>query len=157
MGRIYTASFEPTAVSALVDVFEALAAADVPVLIHGWHLAQTSDLGDAAEEVLHLETVRGIGATSGSGGAAATETPIDVNSPATQTAVEVLNTTRIVAGGGSLVELEDYGWNIRLPWDFFYPPELRARVDPGELWTLGLPSAPADEITLIGTLWFEEL
>ncbi len=157
MGRIYTARFDPTAITAAVDLFEVLAAADVPVHIHGWHLFQTTELGDAAEEILEIETVRGVGATGGSGGQAAAEYPRDVNGPAAVTAVEARNTTRMTAGGGSVTTLEELGWNLRIPWDFFYPPELRARVDPGELWTLALVTAPGDSTDIGGTLWLEEL
>lgn len=156
MGRVYTARLSPTAYTTAVDFFEVLADVDSPVKVHGWHLFQTTELGDSAEEILQLETVRGVGATTGSGGAAA-EFPVDVNDSAAVTVVEVGNTTRMTAGGGSVTTLEELGWNLRIQYDFFYPPELRPRVDPGELWTLSLVAAPGDSTTIGGTLWFEEL
>lgn len=156
MGRLYTVSFEDVAVTAVQDLFEVLAPSNRPVFVHGWHLAQTSDVGDAAEEILQIETVRGVGNTSGSGGSTPGENPVNVDDAAATTVVEANNTTRMVAGGGSLLNLEQYGWNIRIPWTHFYTPELRPKVAPADHWTLSLNDTPADSITVSGTLWIEE-
>jgi hypothetical protein len=155
--RLYTAQVSAVAVSALQDLFEIAAPADAIVIIHGWSLLQTSDLGDAAEEVLRIETVRGVGATTGSGGSTVTPQPVSDGDPAFGGVVEANNTARMTAGGGSLEVLEQYGWNVRIPWVHLFPPELRPVISPSQHFTLALPAAPADEITFSGTITFEEI
>ena len=68
-GRIYTVEFEGTAVTAAVDFFELTPADDKPIEILGLFLSQSSDAGDAADELLRYRVIRGH-TTSGSGGAA---------------------------------------------------------------------------------------
>ncbi len=155
MGRIYTQSVAATAISAAIDLFEVLAGAR-PVEVHGWHLFQTSDLGDAEEEVIGMEMVRGIGATSGSGGNGAVEFPRDVDDSAALCAIETMNTTRLTAGGGSLETIGRLGWNLRGQWDFFFPPELRPLVDAGAHWALGM-LAPNDSVSVGGMIWVGEV
>lgn len=158
MGRIYTASFKAIAVTALQDLIEITAAAAKPVLIHGWCLTQTTEVGDAQEEGLQLTTNRGVGATtSGSGGSSVTAQPLDDGDAAFGGSVERNNTTQMVAGSGSLEELEAYAWNVRMPFLLFYPPELRPKVTGGNRWTLELETAPADSVTMDFTVWFEEI
>lgn len=156
MGRQYTVQVNGVTVSALQDLFEVLASKLTVVL--GWNLLQTSELGDAAEEILRVETVRGVGSvTSGSGGSTPTAHPIADGDAAFAGTVEANNTTRMAAGSGSLEVLEQYGWNVRIPWTHFYTPELCPVIAPSNRWTLALPAAPADALTLSGTLYLEEL
>lgn len=157
MPRLYVAQFSAVAVTAAQDFFEILCATDGIIRIHKWHLFQTTDVADAAEEVLRIETVRGIGATTGSGGSTATPQPLDDGDAASGATVEINNTTRLTAGGGSLEVLEAFGWNIRIPTSEIYTPELRPVVGPGEFWTLSLVAAPTDSITASGSVWFEEV
>ena len=161
MGRKYVAVFAAATIPATnaMDLFEITAPSTAPVIIHGWELSQTSDLGDAAEEVLRLATIRGVGSTtSGStGGTSPTPQPIDDGDAASGSTVEINNTTVMVAGSGSLETLEMHGWNIRVPMIVFYPPELRPVVKPSARWVLNLPVGPADPLTASGTVWFEEL
>lgn len=158
MGRIYSVETSGITLAELRDLVEIQAGTDNPIHVHGWFLFQTSDVGDAAEEILRLETVRGIGTvTSGSGGTVATPQPRDDGDAATTATVEVNNTTRLAVGTGSLETLEQYGWNVRIPWLHLYTPELRPRINPEDFWTLGLPAAPADALTFGATYWFEEL
>ena len=55
MGRLYTAQFSAVAVSAAQDLFEIVAPSDAIVKIHNIRLGQTSDVGDAAEEILLIK------------------------------------------------------------------------------------------------------
>lgn len=157
MGQIYDAVFEDIAVSALQDLFEILAPADAIVVVHGFEILQTSDVGDAAEEILRIETVRGLGATSGSGGATITPQAKEEGFAGPGSTVERNNTTRMIAGGGSLETLEDFGWNIRIPLEKIWTPEARPIISASDRWTLALPSAPADAITMSGKVTFEEV
>ena len=71
MARIYTVQFDNVSVSAAQDLFEITPADDKPVDIVGLFLSQTgvADVGDAAEELLPVQIIRGF-TTSGSAGSA---------------------------------------------------------------------------------------
>lgn len=158
MGRMYTVQVNGVSVTAAQDIFEVLAASDILTIVHGFSLFQTSDVGDAAEEILRLETVRGVGAvTSGSGGTVPTAQPVDDGDAAFGGTIEANNTTRMAAGAGSLETLEQFGWNVRIPIVHFYTPELRPIITPANRWTLSLPAAPADALTTSAMLWLEEI
>lgn len=158
MGRLYTAQVSGVTVSALQDIFEITSSSTAVVKIHGWEIFQTSDLGDAAEEILRIETVRGVGATtSGTGGTTPTAQPVDDGHSAFGGTVEANNTTRLAAGSGSLEVLTQHGWNIRIPLEKIYTPEDRPTIRAGARWTLSLPAAPADAITFSATVTFEEI
>lgn len=154
---MYTAVFKGVAVTAAQDFFEVKASTAGSVIIHGWALSQTTELGDSAEEQLRITTNRGSGTvTSGSGGTSPTATPIVRGSPAFGGTVEVNNTTILAVGTGTLTtDLEVHTWNERVPYIFWYTPETRPMIMPGEYWTLELETVPADSVTCSGTLWFE--
>lgn len=157
MGRIYTAVFKGIAVTAAQDLFEVLAATGKPVLVHGFILGQTTELGDAAEEQLLLTTNRGVGSVTSGNGTAVTPQPLDDADTAFAGTVERNATTIMAVGTGALEELETHVWNIRAPYTHWYTPETRPKIAPGNRWTLELESTPADSITMSGTLFLEEL
>lgn len=158
MGRIYTATFKSTAVTAAQDLFEIAAPTDAVVVVHAWHVSQSTETGDAAEEMLILTCNRGVGSvTSGSGGATVTPQPIEDGDTGFGGTVERNNTTIMAAGTGTLEELEVHVWNIRVPFSMVYTPETRPKISPGNRWTLELESTPADSITMSGTVIFEEI
>ena len=157
MGQIYDAVFPSIAVTVLQDFFEILAPADAIIVIHGWEIFQTSDTGDAEEEILELETVAGLGATTGSGGATITPVPVMTGYAPSGTTTKRNNTTRMTAGGGSVVVKEKFGWNIRIPLEKIYTPEARPIISSLDFWTLSLPVGPNDELSVIGKVTFEEI
>lgn len=158
MGRMYQTMTAAVAVTTAIDLWEILAATAKPIRIHGWTLSQTTDVGDAAEEVLRINEVRGVGTvTSGSGGSSPTVHPLDDNDAAVGATVEANNTTRMAAGTGTLETLSERGWNIRIPFEVIYTPEMRPRVNPGDRWTLGIVAAPADSVTISTSITFEEI
>lgn len=158
MGRMYETGTTGVAVTTAIDVWEILAATGKPIRIHEWAIFQTTDLGDAQEEVLILQEVRGVGTvTSGSGGTSPTVHPTDDNDAATGATVEANNTTRMAAGTGTLESLSPRGWNIRIPYEKIYTPETRPRVNPGDRWTLAITAAPADSITIGTSIKYEEI
>lgn len=158
MGRIYVAKFTEVAVSAAQDLFEIAAPATGIVKIHEWVIGQNTDVGDAAEELLRIEEVRGDGTvTSGSGGTTVTPQPIDNGDGAASSTVEANNTTRMVVGTGVLDELQQYTWNVRIGHEKIYVPESRPVIAPSDRWTLALDDTPADPITVSGHVIFEEI
>lgn len=158
-GTMYTVDFKAVAVTVQQDFFEVTAPTAASVVIHGWILSQSTETGDAAEEMLVLTTNRGTGTvTSGSGGTTPTATPIIRTSPAFGGTIEVNNTTKLAVGTGTLTtDLEVHVWNVRVPYMLWYTPETRPVVIGGDRWTLELETTPADSVTISGTLYFEVL
>jgi len=154
MGQIYDGIFTDIAVVALQDFFEILADTDNAISVHGWEIFQITDVGDAEEEILRIETVRGIGSTS-SNGTAITPHAKEDGFAAPGAVVERNGTTRMT--GGTLEILETFGWNIRIPFEKIYTPETRPIITPGDRWTLSLPTAPSDSLTTSGKVTFEEI
>jgi hypothetical protein len=159
MGRMYRATFKEIAVTAAQDLFEVGSPADAIVVIHRWTISQKTEVGDAAEEMLTLTTNRGVGSvTSGSGGASVTPQPVEDGNPAFGGTVERNNTTILAVGTGTLeTDLEVYEWNIRVPMEHVYTPEERPVLSPSTFWTLECETAPADSVTMSGTVVFEEI
>lgn len=160
MGQVtHTAGFKAVAITAAQDLFEVKASANSILVVHGFSLYQTTDLADAAEEILRLTTNRGSGSvTSGSGGSTATATLVTRANTAFGGTVEVNNTTVLAVGTGTLTnDMEHIGWNIRIPMTFWWTPEARPIILPGEYWTLELEAAPADSITASGTIYLEQI
>lgn len=155
MGRMYAVTFENVSVSAAQDLFEIAPADDKPCIVHAIHLAQISDVGDAAEEMLRLEIIRGY-TTSGSGGSAATPAALNPNDPAASFAAEINNTT--LANTGTVVVLHADAFNIRAGWVYIPTPECRPIVTQAQTTlVVRLMAAPADAVTMSGTLVVEEL
>ncbi len=157
MARLYSVPFSATAVSVAVDAFEVLAAAGKPFILHEVTLAQSSDYGDAAAEGLSVLIKRATGSyTSGSGGATVTPAKHLTNDAAAGPTAEVLNTTQAVVGSGALTTLRAEAFNVQAGYQYLPTPETRVTFLPTEACVVSI-TAPADAITVSGTLVFEEL
>lgn len=156
MARQYAVTFEGTAVTAQVDFFELTPADDKPVRLLGLMLSQSSDTGDAAEEILRIKVIRGH-ATSGSGGSAATPVPLSPADTAAGAAAETLNTT--IASTGTAVDVLADAFNIRSGYSHWWTPETAPVCSEanGVRFAVRLMAAPADSLTMSGTLYFEEM
>lgn len=155
MGRIYTIDIPPTAITVAADLVEITPGDDKLVIVHGFEILQTTDLGDVAEEIIGLLWVRGH-TTSGSGGSSATPRPVNPSDAAAAMTAEVLNTTQ--ASAGTTVNLQRHGWNVRIPTPVIYTPETRPQVSQGNTsLVLRMAAAPADSITISGCVTVEEL
>lgn len=151
--RMYSCTFEAVAITAVQDIFELLAGTNDTVRLYRLRLFQTTDLGDAQEEVLRIR-IRSGQTVSGSGGSSGTEVPIDVGDGAATSAVLLNNTTQ--AGTGTIVTNEVLGWNIRVPLDHIWTPEDRPCVRGARRVTVELVAAPTDSITVSGVLVWGE-
>lgn len=156
MGRVYTVHLAPTAITVAADLIELTPADDIPILIHGFRVWQTTDTGDAQEEIIGLAWVRG-NATSGSGGnASVAVTPKDPRAVAASVTAETANTT--AASGGTAVTVYSTGWNVRAPLEVVFTPEQRIRADQGQtLLVLRMLAAPADSLTIGASVDVEEI
>jgi hypothetical protein len=150
MGRYFTVQFTAVGLTAAADLFEITCASERPIRVWGWSLFQTTDLGDANEEVLALTLERGV--TAGSGGTSVTPVSMDRESSADSTANRTVTTAHT---NGTVVWRR--GWNIRIPDEFWFTPETAPTMDSATDPVTLTMSAPADSITVSGLMLFEEL
>lgn len=152
-GRTYAVTFSAVAVSAAQDLFEITPADDKPVEIVGIELGQSSDSADAQDEQLQISIIRGH-TTSGSGGSAPTPTPLNPNAAAAGFTAEVNNTT--IASAGTTTTLQTGCWNVRAGYINWFPPEARPTASQANTTLVVRQTAPADSLTLSGTLYVKE-
>lgn len=153
-GRTYAVTFSAVAVSAAQDLFEITMADDKPVEIVGIELGQSSDAGDAADELLQISIIRGFTA-SGSGGSAATPIPMNPSDSAAGFTAEVNNTT--LANTGSNVTLHTGTWNVRAGYINWFPEDARPQASQANSTLVVRQTVPLDAITMSGTLYVREL
>lgn len=158
MGRRYAVPFTATASpAAAFDAFEVLASSAKPFYLCKVVLAQSSDYGDAAAEGLAVLIKRGVANTSGSGGSTVTPAKVGgTNDAAAGPTAEVMNTTQATSTGGSLTNIYADAFNVQGGWEYQPVPEDRFYFAAGEMCVVSV-SAPADAVTMSGTLIFEEL
>lgn len=154
MSGVYTVQFNGVAVTAAQDLFELVAASGKPIVILGFTLSQTTELGDAAEEALSILLKSGQ-STSGSGGSSPTPVANDSTMAAASFSAEANNTTK--ASSGTIVTHGSWAWNIRQPLDVLFTQEQQLVMAASRRCTLELVGAPADSVTMNGTIWVQEI
>lgn len=153
MSRMYTVQFSGVAVTAQTDLFELTPADDKPIEIVGLFLGQTTDFGDAQDEVLQLQIIRGF-TTSGSGGSAPTPVPVKFTDAAAAFTAEVNNTT--VANTGTTTTVHTDTWNVRAGYSNWWIPDTEPQATQANTTIVVRMAAPADSITCSGTLYVRE-
>ena len=141
--------------TATFDAIELVVATGI-IRVQRVYLYQTSDLGDAAEEVVRTEWIRGH-TTSGSGGQTTVITPLNPFDAAATFTAETINTT--IASAGTGLSLAPMGWNVRIPFDMIYPPgaEIVARATTAQDRIVFRISGQADALTLNAACLVEQL
>jgi hypothetical protein len=153
--RIYTVSFTGTAVTVAVDLFELTPADDKPIEIIGMFVGQSSDAADAQDEMLGYRVIRGH-TTSGSGGSAPTPRPVNRSDAAAGFTAETCNTT--AASVGSTVDLHADTFNVRAGEKLWIPEDCEwSATQADTTLVVRLIGAPADSLTMSGTLYVREL
>lgn len=156
MGRVYTVHLAPAAATVALDLVELTPADDIPILIHGFRVYQTSDFGDAQDEVIGLAWVRGNTAAGSGGNASVARTPKDHRAAAASFTAATGNTT--AASSGTAVTCYSTGWNVRAPLEVVFTPEQRIRADQGQtILALRMLGAPADALTIGCSVDVEEI
>lgn len=154
---VHAANFSATAITTATDLFEFTPVVDRPVVIYGMTLGQTTDLGDAAEEVLMIGLYRD--ATAGATGTAATEYVYTNVAAGVTPTMQVVTLRGTASTGGTLIDI--IPWNIRIPLQWFPIPELRPKFSniaaEGPTSTFRLIAAPTDSITASGVLFWAEV
>lgn len=155
-GRIYTVVFDRVSVTAIQDLFTIQPASNKPCTIVGLKIVQSSDFGDAQDEGLTIRIKRlPATATIGSGGTAPTPQGVDATGASAGFTAHVNDTTQATSTG--TVQLLDCDVFIVRAGLLWVPPE-RMAYDfvNGTLGVVDLPAAPADALTMSGTLFVEE-
>lgn len=153
--RVYYVDLPPTAVTVAADLVELTPASNKPIVVLWGEIFQTTDVGDAAEEIIGLLWVRGH-TTSGSGGSTSTPRPKNPSDTAAGFTAEIFNTTAASAGTG--VNLPRHGWNVRMPCPLQYTPETCPEASAANTTlVLRMAAAPADSLTISGYLAVMEL
>lgn len=154
MSGIYTVQFTGVAVTAQQDFFEIVAASAKPLVLIGFGLSQSTDVGDAAEEGLSV-LVKSGSTTSGSGGSAPTPVALDSSQSAAGFTAEVNNTTKATAG--TIVTHYAYNWNVRMPLDIILPEPMQIILVGARRMTIELATTPADSLTVSGYAVLQEI
>jgi hypothetical protein len=155
MGRMYVCTFSAVAVTDDQDCFEIIPADDKSVIIHACYLSQSTDVGDAAEEMVAVNIIRGFTA-GGSGGSAFTPLPLAASGQAAGFACEINNTTIATTGTSQIMHAEAF--NIRAGWNYIPTPETRiAASQANTSLVVRILANPADSLTMYGALYVEEL
>jgi hypothetical protein len=154
--RVYAVTFAPTAATAAVDFFELVAPAGTGICLLGLEIGQTTEAGDAAEEILPYSILRVTGApTSGSGGSAPTPVPLNAGDSAAIFTAEAMNTTAL--SGGTSATVHQGAFNVRAGLQMWWPPEVVPATAVSSRLVVRLGAAPADSITWVGTAYVGEL
>ena len=156
-GRKYVVPFTAVAITAVQDLFDIAPATNKPCVVYGLTLDNvggTADAGDAQEECLRVEIIRGL-ATVGSGGSSVTPTKVDSSAVAAAGfTARVNDTTVAVVGGGTQENGPSLGWNVRVPLREFWPEEACMGCSAAETRiVVRLNLAPNDSINVSGTLY----
>ncbi len=151
MGRMYTAVFNDVAVTAIQDLFELNAPADAVVVLHSVTIGQSSDAGDGQAEMLSVQISRCTG--SGSAGSTPTAQKHNVGDAAFGGTVEANNTTQ----GATATPIFSEAFNVQAGWFYRPTPEERIILSPSGRIVVELPVAPADALTMSGSITFEEI
>lgn len=151
----YSYSREGVATTAAVDLFEFTVSAGRAPRLAGLWISQSSDVGDAAEEMIRWRIVWG-NTTSGSGGAAPDEWETGYGTGSTGiSAAESFNTTQ--ATSGSVVSGPGNSFNIRAGEQMWFPPGLElvlSEPSTTEVNCIRLMAAPADSLTMSAVAFF---
>ncbi len=157
VGMMYSGVTSAVAVTAAQDVVELLAPSDCVIVVHSIVIAQYTDVGDAAEELLSVLFKRASGSyTSGSGGSTPSKNPLQFGFAAAGATLEMNNTSQASAGSGALTTIGADAWNVRSPYIYTPTPETQIVISPAQAFVLSI-TAPADSLTTNATIIWEEI
>lgn len=143
------------------DFFELDAATEKPIEVIAIFIGQTTETGDAAEEIVAWSIRRFSGGTLTSGGeASTTPRPMDPSDGAASFAAETANSAGTVAStSGTEVVLHQDAFNLRTGLQVIFPPEMRPKVDgtAQSAMVIRCESTVADDVTIWGVCYVKEL
>ena len=157
-GQHYTVAFDNqswTNAGGTRDAFYLAPADDRPVAITGISIDQISDVGDTEEEMLRLTAIRGH-TSVGSGGTSATARGLLPSAPSAAGTYRYNDST--VASGGTTQTVGAWAFNVRTGLLWLPTPEQYLWVTQAQTsLVIRLMAAPADDVTVSGTINFIEV
>lgn len=159
MSRVYSISFDGVTVTNAggdTDLFELLPASGKPCKLLGLMLAVSSETGDAAEEILRIKVMRLPATVTGGNGTSVTPRPMLTNSAAAGATCEY-NGSTVATTSSSAVDIHADAFNVRSGYQLWWTPETAPVFINAEAAIVRLMSTVADDVTMSGTLYFEEI
>jgi len=157
MSNMYSIEFENITVNAAgtdQEIFSVLPATQKPCILHAIFIDQNTEVGDAEEEMLRWKIVRGH-TTVGSGGAAVTPQKLHPDTAAAGATARINDTT--LATAGTAVDLHSGAFNVRAGLIYIPTPEMRITWKNAEYLVVRMLSTVGDDLSMSGTLYFEEV
>jgi hypothetical protein len=158
-GRVYSISFSGVTVTTSggdADLFELAPATQKPCRLLGLMLAVSSEVGDAAEEILNIKVMRLPATVTSGNGTSVTPRPINTGDSVAGAACEY-NGATVATTTGTAVDLHCDAFNVRSGYQFWWTPETTPTIVNAEAAVVRMTSTVADDVTMSGTLYFEEL
>lgn len=127
---------------------------DKPFMLVGLEIVQTTEIADAADEIIGLGVYRTV--TGGSPGSALTEVALD-SQDGTTAGVAVAGQASVTSTAGTLVC--SIGWHLQSPGTVWQPIPLLRPTFPGNVsanHAIRLLNAPIDSVTYNATLLWAE-
>lgn len=159
MARVYSISFDGATVTNAggdTDLFELLPATQKPIRLLGLMLAVSSEVGDAAEEILRIKVMRLPATVTSGNGTSVTPRPMQTANAAAGTTCEY-NGTTVATTSGTAVDLHADCFNVRSGYQLWWTPETAPQFVNAEACIVRMMSTVNDDVTMSGTLYFEEL
>jgi len=154
-GPVFTAPFSATTLTTNpIDLWCVTASTDSRVVIREIRLGQYSEFGDAQAELLSLEMLSG--STAPSSGTAITPINVASHSGAPTAGSAVVGPSTTLASTTSAALRWADTWNVAAGLLYAPVPPERMILEPGQNYVLRM-SAPADAMTINGTLLFQEI
>jgi hypothetical protein len=154
-GPVFTAPFSAqTLTTNPIDLFCVVASSLSRVVIREVRLGQYTEFGDAQAELLSLTMM--VGSTAGSSGTAITPRNVKTHTGAPTAGSSVTGPSTTLASTTSVNVHWADSWNVAAGLLYSPLPPERMVIQPGEIFNLRM-SAPADAMTLNGTLVFQEI
>lgn len=157
MSRVFAVPIASTAQTVAIDWVEVRSAASRVLKLVEVRISQSTETGDAAEEMIRWYIKTGISTVaSGSGGTTPTPYALDGSATASGFTAEVNNTTQLAVGTGTLNTIVMDPFNVRTGLLYVPLPQVVWQVANQNYIAIGMGAAPADSITWEGCAFFEE-
>jgi hypothetical protein len=163
MSRVYTVAYQGTLTAAGTDseLFYLKPAADKPIRLRGFRLAQFSEIGDAQEENIRVSLIFLPATVTASSTGGSAVTPVDVDTGANSTAgfTARCNDTTVATTSGTARTLEELAWNERnTPCEFRWLDEREMPVCANAAaLVVRNQTTVGDDLSIAITAWVEEL
>jgi hypothetical protein len=151
VGRMYSVNAAVASVTTAIDLMRISAPTDAVVVVHKVLVTQETEFADAQSEQLDILFHRG--STDGSGGAAATISPLEVGDAAFGGTAVAGNTTQSTEGA----ILHREAWAVAAGFVWAATPEERFVLSPSGRGVVELTTAPDDSVDFRVTVYIEEI